>query len=702
LWLETQNVQPDKTGHYSVQLGAASSQGLPATLFAGGEARWLGVQAQGEAEQPRTLLMSVPYALKALDAETIGGKPASAFMLAPASSNGSASPNSPATDITGSGTANYLPKFTGATTIGNSKIYQNSSNQVGINTTSPAATLDVSGSGDVRDTLTLFPKSTHPTLSVSGTAFQVSSTGKVTFVSGQTFPGTGTVTSVGSGAGLTGGPITGSGTLSIATGGVTNGMLQNSTVGVKTSGPLTGGGTISLGSSETLGLESCSANQILEFVSGAWTCENAPSGTITGVTAGTGLSGGGSSGDVTVSINTSVVPQLGTANNFTGNLSTNGELAAGGAPTGNVASGTIEVDAAATNSGAYGPGLLFGGGGEGIASPRTSNSVNQYGLNFFTNYTVSMAIANTGEIGIPVIPEFDGWQLYIAAQDTPAGTLDAFEAVGYSGASGSGFWGTSGVDTFGGNGDTSTSGTQGGNGINGQGGIGEQYDGDGAYLQGGNYSLYGDGVYALAGSGDAGFFYGDVDVVGTLSKSGGSFKIDHPLDPANKYLYHSFVESPDMMNIYNGNITTDGSGTAVVTMPDWFEVLNRDFRYQLTVIGSFAQAIIAEELTSGHFVIRTDKPNVKVSWQITGIRQDPWANAHRIPVEQEKEANLKGFYLHPELYGAPADKTIALARHPHPKGMREMRVRPQTRPAVNNAARPAVSAAVLPAAKLQH
>jgi hypothetical protein len=84
----------------------------------------------------------------------------------------------------------------------------------------------------------------------------------------------------------------------------------------------------------------------------------------------------------------------------------------------------------------------------------------------------------------------------------------------------------------------------------------------------------------------------DLQVTGNLSKGGGSFKIDHPLDPANKYLYHSFVESPDMMNVYNGNIMTDRRGLAVVILPNYFEALNRDFRYQLTVIGQFAQALV--------------------------------------------------------------------------------------------------------------
>ena len=162
LWLETQNVQADKTGHYSVALGSASSQGLPASVFASGEARWLGVQVQGHTEQPRVLLMSVPYALKALDAETIGGKPASAFMMAPASNSKSQSPILPPGTITGSGTADFVPVFTGASTIGNSKIFQTVGGDVGIGTTTPAAVLDVKGTGDVRDTLTLFPKSTHP------------------------------------------------------------------------------------------------------------------------------------------------------------------------------------------------------------------------------------------------------------------------------------------------------------------------------------------------------------------------------------------------------------------------------------------------------------------------------------------------------------------------------------------------------------
>jgi hypothetical protein len=151
---------------------------------------------------------------------------------------------------------------------------------------------------------------------------------------------------------------------------------------------------------------------------------------------------------------------------------------------------------------------------------------------------------------------------------------------------------------------------------------------------------------------------GDVMITGTISKGGGSFKIDHPLDPANKYLYHSFVESPDMMNVYNGNITTGADGEVTVTLPDYFEALNKDFRYQLTVIGEFAQAIVYRKITNNRFVIKTDKPNIEVSWQVTGIRKDKFAEQNRIPTEVEKTGEERGKYLYPSAYGLPESFSI--------------------------------------------
>ena len=164
-------------------------------------------------------------------------------------------------------------------------------------------------------------------------------------------------------------------------------------------------------------------------------------------------------------------------------------------------------------------------------------------------------------------------------------------------------------------------------------------------------------VFYIDASGN-GFFAGNLTVTGTVSKGGGSFKIDHPLDPANKTLSHSFVESPDMMNVYNGNITTDRHGLATVALPDYFEALNQDFRYQLTVMGQFAQAIVAKKIAASRFVIRTSKPGVEVSWQVTGIRHDAYANSFRIPVEEEKPLQEQGHYLHPELFGASPEQAI--------------------------------------------
>jgi hypothetical protein len=152
------------------------------------------------------------------------------------------------------------------------------------------------------------------------------------------------------------------------------------------------------------------------------------------------------------------------------------------------------------------------------------------------------------------------------------------------------------------------------------------------------------GVHAIAPSGQALLADGNVAINGTLSKSAGSFRIDHPLSPKTHYLSHSFVESPDMMNIYNGNVTTDADGYAEVTLPDWFESLNRDFRYQLTVIGSFARAAVWEKIRDNRFVIRTSEPSVEVSWQVTGIRDDPYARANPIEVETPKPEDEVGSY----------------------------------------------------------
>jgi hypothetical protein len=153
------------------------------------------------------------------------------------------------------------------------------------------------------------------------------------------------------------------------------------------------------------------------------------------------------------------------------------------------------------------------------------------------------------------------------------------------------------------------------------------------------------GVFGQA-SGGAGswaiYSNGNLAVNGTLAKNAGSFKIDHPLDPENKWLFHSFVESPDMMNIYNGNVVLDRHGEATIEMPDYFDALNKEFRYQLTTIGAHAPVYVKKELKNRRFTIAGGHRGLKVSWQVTGVRQDDYANAHRIPIEEEKTAAERG------------------------------------------------------------
>jgi hypothetical protein len=475
IWGETQTLQLDEHGRYTVLLGATQPEGLPLLLFESTEARWLGVSAGKLPEQPRILLVSVPYALKASDADTLGGKPASAYVTTDAASNSSgqsqtagttsaqgqaaivglpaqAAASNPSTAVGGSGNANFLPIWTNGTTLGNSTLYE-TDGKVGIGNSSPAGTLDVSGGAFIRGTLQLpasktatktsgfssnpldmqasafnsgtsaavaqlfrwqaeavgndttspsgklnllfasapgNPAETGLSISSSGnltvagallpaagaataakgynsnpvdlqassfnsgtsaavaqlfrwqaepagndtaspsgtlnllylagtgtpaeTGLSIASNGLLSFASGQTFPGTGTgtVTSVGSGAGLTGGPITTSGTLSIATAGVTNAMLANPSLTVKAGTGLSGGGSVALGGSTSLSI-----------ASGAISNSMLANPSLT-VTAGTDLTGGGSvalGSSVALNLDTTKVPTLGaTSNTFTGSI----------------------------------------------------------------------------------------------------------------------------------------------------------------------------------------------------------------------------------------------------------------------------------------------------------------------------------------------------------------------------------------------
>ena len=201
---------------------------------------------------------------------------------------------------------------------------------------------------------------------------------------------------------------------------------------------------------------------------------------------------------------------------------------------------------------------------------------------------------------------------------------------------------------------------------------------DGVQVQSANYGFYSassdtDGIFVINadadgdGIGIAGYFDGDVRVTDRLTATNlfavnKNFVIDHPQDPENAYLYHSSVESPERMNVYNGNVTLDENGQAWVQLPDYFEALNRDFRYQLTPIGGPGPNLyVAAEIENNRFQIAGGEPGLKVSWQVTGVRDDAWARENPMRVEVEKSEERKGQYLNPEAYGQPAEEGIGAA-----------------------------------------
>jgi hypothetical protein len=302
------------------------------------------------------------------------------------------------------------------------------------------------------------------------------------------------------------------------------------------------------------------------------------------------------------------------------------------------------------------------GGGFGVSgSTKSAEKAGVWGDNPGGEGVLGTSASSNGVHGRSSSADDSGvWGENIGGGFGVSGSTDSVQAAGIWGdnPSGEGVRGTSaagnragvagftshheGIGVFGQNSDSSAHGTLGG------------------FIADGGPAV---GVFGTARSGGAysGFFAGPgkVHVVGTLEKGAGAFKIDHPLDPANKYLCHSFVESSDMKNVYDGVAILDAQGEAVVELPSWFETLNRDFRYQLTPIGTSGPNLyIADELSGNRFKIAGGQAGGKVSWQLTGIRHDPYAEQHRIPVEVEKAPYERGKYLHPAEYGMPQDKGI--------------------------------------------
>lgn len=173
------------------------------------------------------------------------------------------------------------------------------------------------------------------------------------------------------------------------------------------------------------------------------------------------------------------------------------------------------------------------------------------------------------------------------------------------------------------------------------------------------WSNGGAGVLGFSSTGDAVLAVGNFRATGTKS-----FVIDHPLDPANKFLQHYCTEAPEPMNAYSGVVTTDARGYATVKLPAYFQSINRDFRYQLTVIDDgddFVQAKITREISDNAFALRTSKPGVKVSWEVKAVRNDAWCRAHAAPIEFAKRPAERGKYFNPEFFGQPASAALNAA-----------------------------------------
>jgi|GEM_PF-1061736 len=342
---------------------------------------------------------------------------------------------------------------------------------------------------------------------------------------------------------------------------------------------------------------------------GSWQAAPAGTGDITSVIAGNGLTGGAASGDATVDV---------------------------GAGTGI----TVAADAVSLNT-TYTDGLYVNESQANAISSAMITDGTITGSDISSSTTVSVAKVEGGRssstsAGVYGYASGYAYGIYGENSHGETGSI-AYPGKGVQGnsSSGDGVWGNS------------TS----GNGV-----TGNSSSGKGVY----GISSTGTAVYGeKSGGGNyAGYFSGNVNVTGTLSKGAGSFKIDHPLDPENKYLQHSFVESPDMMNIYNGNVVLDANGEAWVVLPDYFTALNRDFRYQLTCIGAFAPVYVASEIADTRFKIAGGQAGVKVSWQVTGIRHDAFAEAHRIAVEVDKESENQGKYLYPREMSQPETRGI--------------------------------------------
>lgn len=338
--------------------------------------------------------------------------------------------------------------------------------------------------------------------------------------------------------------------------------------------------------------------------------------------------------------------------------------------------GVVGLDSSGNLYGVYGHSdNEIGRGVVGLASAINGGNIGVYGQsNSNAGYGVyGWANAGSGN-GIGVYGESKNYVGVIGSATSPNG--DTIGVAGYSdsnygtGVFGSGaLYGVSGVSpgSFGtgvrGYVDSATGYTVGvyGNSLSGD---GTGVLGYASATSGGNIGVY--GITENPTTGYGGLFWGRTGVEGDFFATGSkSFKIDHPLDPANSYLYHFTQEAPEVQNVYNGVVILDMNGQAVVYLPDYFSSVNKaPYRYQLTPIGApMPNLYIAQEIQENSFTIAGGAPYQKVSWEVTAVRNDPYIRDHPVVVEQEKPEGEQGTYIYPEGYGQPAEKRLDYLRY---------------------------------------
>ena len=709
LWQETRTVQLDEKGGYSVLLGADAVGGIPVEVFRSGQQRWLSVQPSGEPEQPRRFFTSVPYALQAGNSETLGGLPPSAFLKADSSAAdniASTTPSAPtvAVGIVSSaqspvvvqqqgsapqaGTVNTIAKFLASGSLGNSQI-KDAEGVVSLQNLEHFLFADGFPGADLGEKINAAIKS-------------LGSNGGIIFVPAGTYPevrttvkiGSPNISLIGAGSGATRINYVGASDfirVQMPPWSITPPPQAGTIQGITINGTSSGGSGVHLGDVIGMRLDDVAVagfvksgaagiwiDNVTNFserlqMTQVWADNNSigvrftnSGGTASQISFGyerlldlrinVGPSQTGISVEGGALYHSTINAVVNVDRNLTGTAVSIIGLGFNGGPGTAVADNLYDLTAECTQCGGLGTFLSIGPGtvftGTGIVDAYSMQN--------------SLSASATVYLYAPFIggaPSAAGLPVYMRGQplgtnpDIPGSWLNPDFGANNNWMMGLGnnvHWNGSAWQLLG---DTVNNG---GSAI-----LGSYGDSDlGIYIfptTGGSTQTVTSGdlsKYQVATISSTGLSVnGNLTVSGSISKGSGSFKIDHPLDPANSYLSHSFVESPDMMNIYNGNITTDEDGVATVTLPTYFEALNRDFRYQLTVIGQFAQAIVAREIRDNQFKIRTDKPFIRVSWQVTGVRHDAYAEAHRVPVEESKPPGERGHYLHPELFRTPQSST---------------------------------------------